>query len=115
MVTFRLPMSAWLRPGSAPRRWLGSMALIALAFAFLLPILWMTTISFQAGDKMFQLTTEWIPKVWHLENYPDALSRAAFPRYFLNSGIVAVAVMATNLVFCTLAGYSLAKFRFPGN
>src|SRR5262249_38655380 len=76
---------------------------------------WMTTISFQAGDKMFQLTTEWIPKVWHLENYPDALSRAAFPRYFLNSGIVAVAVMATNLVFCTLAGYSLAKFRFPGN
>ena len=98
-----------------PRRWLGVLALAALAFAFVLPILWMTTTSFQAGEKMFQLTTEWIPSVWHPENYPNALSRAAFPQYFLNSGIVSIAVMAGNLVFCTLAGYGLAKFRFPGD
>lgn len=101
--------------GSMLRRWLGAAALAALAFAFLLPILWMATTSFQAGEKMFQLTTEWIPAVWHAENYPNALSRAAFPRYFLNSGIVSIAVMAGNLVFCTLAGYGLAKFRFPGD
>jgi len=107
--------ATWLSTGSTPRKWLGSIALAALAFAFVLPILWMTTTSFQAGEKMFQLTTEWIPAVWHAENYPNALSRAAFPRYFLNSGIVSVAVMASNLVFCTLAGYGLAKFRFPGD
>src|SRR5262249_10977077 len=46
------------------RRWLGLLALAGLTFAFVLPILWMTTTSFQAGEKMFQLTTEWIPKVW---------------------------------------------------
>jgi multiple sugar transport system permease protein len=93
---------------------LGSILLAALAFAFVVPILWMTTTSFQAGEKMFQLTTEWIPSVWHPENYPNALSRALFGRYFLNSGIVSLAVMAGNLVFCTLAGYGLAKFHFPG-
>jgi len=93
---------------------LGSILLAALAFAFVVPILWMTTTSFQAGEKMFQLTTEWIPAVWHPENYPNALSRAAFERYFLNSGIVSFAVMAGNLGFCTLAGYGLAKFHFPG-
>jgi multiple sugar transport system permease protein len=96
------------------RRWFGLIALGTLAFAFILPILWMTTTSFQAGEKMFQLTTEWIPAVWHPENYPNALSRAAFGRYFFNSGVVSVAIMAGNLVFCTLAGYGLAKFRFPG-
>ena len=69
--------------------------------------------SFQAGEKMFQLTTEWIPSVWHPENYPNAWSRAPFAQYFLNSGIVSLAVMAGNIVFCTLAGYGLAKFRFP--
>ena len=64
---------------------------------------------------MFDLRTEWIPKVWHFENYPNAMSRAPFVQYFLNSGIVSLAVMAGNVVFCTLAGYGLAKFRFPGS
>lgn len=96
-------------------RWIGLAALLALTVAFLLPILWMTTTSFQAGEKMFQLTTDWIPTEWHWENYPNALSRAAFPTFFFNSTVVSVIVMVGNVVFCTLAGYGLAKFRFPGD
>jgi multiple sugar transport system permease protein len=80
-----------------------------------LPILWMVTTSFQAGEKMFQLTTEWIPSVWHPENYPNALSRAPFSTYFLNSIVVSGLVMIGNAIFCTLAGYGLAKYRFPGD
>lgn len=114
-MTSRVKTSARLaQPGRVARRWLGLVALAALTFAFVLPILWMTTTSFQAGEKMFRLTTEWIPAVWHPENYPNALARAAFPTYFLNSGIVSITVMVGNVVFCTLAGYGLAKFNFPG-
>ena len=96
-------------------RWLGLVPLAGVTFLFVLPVLWMVTASFQAGEKMFDLTTEWIPAVWHPENYPNALSRAAFPTYFLNSIVVSAAVMAGNLVFCTVAGYGLAKYRFPGD
>jgi multiple sugar transport system permease protein len=99
----------------ALRKAIGLVLLAALAFGFIIPILWMTVMSFQAGEKMFQLRTEWIPSVWHFENYPNALSRAPFAQYFLNSGIVSLSVMAGNVVFCTLAGYGLAKFRFPGS
>ena len=99
----------------AVRRMVGLILLASLAFAFLIPILWMTVLSFQAGEKMFQLRTEWIPTVWHPENFPNALSRAAFVQYFMNSGIVSLTVMVTNVVFCTLAGYGLAKFRFRGS
>ncbi len=94
---------------------LGVLALVGLTAAFVLPIVWMLTTSFQAGEKMFQLTTEWIPSVWHPENYPNAMGRAAFPLFFRNSVLVSVAVMLGNLVFCTLAGYGLAKYRFPGD
>jgi multiple sugar transport system permease protein len=94
---------------------LGLIALALLTFHVILPILWMVSASFQAGEKMFKLTTEWIPDVWHWENYPNALSRAAFPTYFFNSGVISLAVMVSNVVFCTLAGYGLAKFRFPGD
>jgi multiple sugar transport system permease protein len=93
----------------------GLALLAALALAFLVPILWMTVMSFQEGGKMFNLRTEWIPAVWHFENYPNAISRAPFVQYFINSGIVSVTVMAGNVVFCTLAGYGLAKFHFRGS
>ena len=94
---------------------LSLLPLAALTATFVLPIVWMVTTSFQAGEKMFQLTTEWIPSVWHPENYPNAMGRAAFPLFFRNSVIVSVAVTLGNLVFCTLAGYGLAKYRFPGD
>jgi multiple sugar transport system permease protein len=104
-----------MRYFSGLRKWAGLALLTALAFAFLVPILWMTVMSFQEGGKMFDLRTEWIPAVWHFENYPNAMSRAPFLQYFLNSGIVSLTVMLGNVVFCTLAGYGLAKFRFPGS
>ena len=93
----------------------GLVLLASLAVAFLIPILWMTVMSFQEGGKMFDLRTEWIPAVWHFENYPNAISRAPFVQYFINSGIVSVVVMAGNVIFCTLAGYGLAKFHFRGS
>ncbi len=95
--------------------WLGVPPLAALVLLFILPIIWMVSTSFQSGEKMYQLTTEWIPQVWHPENYPNALSRSAFPLFFLNSAVVSLAVMVGNVVFCTLAGYGLAKYRFPGD
>ena len=100
---------------TAHARPLGLLPLAGLTVVFVLPIVWMVSTSFQAGEKMFQLTTEWIPSVWHPENYPNAMGRAAFPLFFRNSVIVSAAVMLGNLVFCTLAGYGLAKYRFPGD
>jgi len=94
---------------------MGLVLLASLAVAFLIPILWMTVMSFQEGGKMFDLRTEWIPAVWHFENYLNAISRAPFVQYFMNSGIVSLTVMAGNVVFCTLAGYGLAKFHFRGS
>ena len=95
--------------------WLGILPLAALTFLIILPIIWMLSTSFQSGEKMYQLVTEWIPTVLHPENYPNALSREAFPSFFLNSFIVSASVMIGNLVFCTLAGYGLAKYRFRGD
>lgn len=97
------------------RGWLKLAVLILLAAAFVMPIVWMLSASFQSSEKMYDLQTEWIPSVLHPENYSNALSRSAFAQYFLNSGIVSLVVMTGNVVFGTVAGYGLAKFRFPGD
>jgi multiple sugar transport system permease protein len=95
--------------------WIGLLPLAAVTVLMLLPVLWMLSTSLQASEKMFQLSMEWIPAVWHPENYPNALRRAPFPTFFLNSLVVSAAVMVGNVALCTLAGYGLAKFRFPGD
>ncbi len=49
-----------------------------------------------------------------LGNYETLLSRLDFPTYLFNSVVVALAVTAGNLVFCSMLGYALAKLDFPG-
>ena len=79
----------------------------------LLPYFWMVSSSLKTGQEVFELPIRWIPRDLQWVNFPAALSRGAFGTYFANSGIVSVVVTAANVLFCSLAGYGLAKFRFP--
>ena len=79
----------------------------------LLPFFWMVSSSLKTGAEVFELPIRWIPQVPQWQNFRDALSRGSFGTYFYNSGVVAVAVTAANVLLCSLAGYGLAKFRFP--
>ena len=79
----------------------------------LLPYFWMLSSSLKTGSEVFDLPIKWLPEAAQWGNYPDALSRGKFPTYFFNSALVAFAVMAGNLIFCSMAGYGLSKFRFP--
>jgi multiple sugar transport system permease protein len=79
----------------------------------LLPYFWMVSSSLKTGPEVFELPIRWIPREPQWQNFRDALSTGSFGTYFYNSGVVAVAVTAANVLFCSLAGYGLAKFRFP--
>jgi multiple sugar transport system permease protein len=79
----------------------------------LLPYFWMVSSSLKTGAEVFELPIRWIPQSPQWENFRNALSTGSFGTYFYNSGVVAVAVTAANVLFCSLAGYGLAKFRFP--
>ena len=47
-------------------------------------------------------------------NYTTLFTKLDFPRYFMNSVLVAGAVTLGNIVFCSMLGYALAKLDFPG-
>ncbi len=79
----------------------------------LLPYFWLVSSSLKTGAEVFELPIRWIPQEIQWANFPAALSRGSFGTYFANSGIVAVAVTVANILLCSLAGYGLAKFRFP--
>jgi multiple sugar transport system permease protein len=56
-----------------------------------------------------------IPDGLHLDGYRYVFRTGDFGHWFLNSTIVAVVTVASNLVFCSFAGYAFARMRFRGS
>lgn len=77
-----------------------------------LPFLWMILSSFKTLPDFYSF--QFFPATWDFSNFTFVLSNTQFLRWFLNSLIVALVVTTSSLIFASLAGYTLAKFRFPG-
>jgi len=86
----------------------------ACTILFLVPIFWMVSTSLKSTVNVFDLPIEWIPADPQFNNYPDSLGKQDFPRYFLNSGIVATTVTIVHVLLASWAGYGLAKYQFGG-
>jgi multiple sugar transport system permease protein len=93
-------------------RW--HVVLLPLAVLMAAPLVWMLMTSFQtlAESRTFPPP---IPSGIHWQNYEHAVRDAPFGTWFLNSMIVSIAAVVSNLVFCSLAGYGFARIRFLGN
>ncbi len=82
------------------------------ALLMVFPFIWMLLSSFKDAREVLS------PGIWPsrftLTNYIEVVTRTSFPRWFLNSLIVATATTASVLLLCSLVGYVLARLRFPG-
>lgn len=78
------------------------------------PFLWMALSAFKTDQELTASPPVWLPSEWTLGNFERLLDRLDLPRYFLNSLLVATLVTVSNLVFCSMLGYALAKLRFAG-
>jgi len=83
------------------------------AFA-LVPVAWMLSSSIKSQGEVFQLPIQWLPSRPAWLTYVQALGRYDFGRYIGNSLFVSAAITAMSVVLSSLAGYGLAKYRFPG-
>lgn len=82
------------------------------AVAMVFPFVWMLLSSFKGAREV--LAPGLLPSEFTLVNYIEVVTRTRFPRWFLNSLIVAVGTTTSVLFFCSLVGYVLARMRFPG-
>ncbi len=89
-------------------------ALAVLAFAVLLPFIWMIVTSLKSQTEVFAYPPTWIPKDPQWQNYLELWKEAPFDRYFLNSAIVAIAVTIGQLTSCVLAAFAFARMNFKG-
>ncbi|THK34600.1 carbohydrate ABC transporter permease [Ensifer sp. MPMI2T] len=83
-----------------------------LAFMTLFPLLWMVSIAFKPAAESF--SSNLIPQSPTLDNFIYVLTAVPFIRYMANSFLVSASVTIVALFFHTMAGYALARLRFPG-
>lgn len=110
------------QPPAAPaprnRRWLPFSAwhlvLIPVTFLLLVPLLWMFVTSLQTQSEANRFPPTLWPEHPRFQNYPDAWATAPFGQFFLNSALVTLVVLLSNLVLCGLAGYAFARIKFLG-
>ncbi len=88
--------------------------LVPIAFLLLVPLIWMLVTSLQTQAE----TARFPPLLWpshpQWSNYSRALHAAPLLQFMLNSTVVVIVVVATNLVLCSIAGYAFARVRFFG-
>jgi multiple sugar transport system permease protein len=77
-----------------------------------LPFAYMLATSFKGNAEVYELSL--LPRAPTLANYQRLAGASGFPRWFLNSLLVATATTLSVGFFDSLAGYTLAKFRFRG-
>ncbi|WP_088892180.1 carbohydrate ABC transporter permease [Leptolyngbya ohadii] len=89
--------------------------LILYAIVTLIPFLWALSASFKPLSEIINSGTNLIPNQFTLDNYQQIMQREPlFLRWLWNSFFIAVCVTVLNLIFNSMAGYALARLKFPG-
>ncbi len=88
--------------------------LICIGFIYLYPILHMVSSSFMSLDDLLDSSIKWLPSSFSLSNYIQAARSMDFGRALWQSIVIAGVPTVMNLASCSLIGYGLARFDFPG-
>ena len=98
----QLPFSPW------------HLVLIPATIVLIFPFAWLIITSVETPAEALHFPPILTPHHLDFGNYPQALQAAPFGRFFINSTVVAVTTVLSNLVLCSLAGYAFARYRFLG-
>lgn len=93
---------------------LHNVLLAVLAIIWLIPIVWLLCTSFSAYEGIN--VSSFFPEQWSIANYmklfhPDSV--AQFPRWFLNTFVIACCNCVISTMFVLMVAYATSVMRFP--
>ena len=96
-------------------RWLIYLAITVGVIYTAFPILWMLSNSFKTRLDVFAMPPIWIIEEPTFRNYVRNFSDRPYLLFMRNSVIVGAVTTFLSVAIGTLAGYALARFRYPGS
>jgi multiple sugar transport system permease protein len=85
---------------------------LILGLMTIFPLFWMISIAFKPSAEVFQPNL--LPVAPTFDNFIYVLTEVPFLRYLGNTFFVSAVITVVALFFHTMAGYALARLRFPG-
>lgn len=89
--------------------------LFMLCMIMIAPFLWIFSTSLRLPSESFKLPPSFFPTSFQWQNYRTVFEIFPFWDSIFNSLKVASAVVVTNVLISTMAGYAFARIRFKGN
>ena len=92
-----------------------AVALVIVSAAFLLPQLWLLSLSLKTKAAVYEFPPRWVPADPSLNNYVFALTGTQVPWYLLNSVKVALLATLLTMLIGIPAAFALSRERFRGH
>ncbi len=89
-------------------------SVLVLLIVVIAPFYWIFSASVKPTQDILASAPSFFPQTFTLEHYDKLLASSNFPRYMLNSGIVAVLTMLITVALSVMAAYALYRLDFPG-
>lgn len=86
--------------------------LLVIGLCWLVPLLWVAATAFRPETE--SVASSLLPQTWTWRTFSAAWNSAAFDSYYITTIIVAVGILAVQLVTSTLAAYAFARLTFRG-
>ncbi|GAA3989831.1 carbohydrate ABC transporter permease [Comamonas faecalis] len=91
--------------------WLDTLGAWLLALLWILPLAYAFWTAFHTSEYAIRLD---FTAPWTLQNFRNAWEAAPFARYFLNTTLLVLLILAVQLVLSTLAAFAFARYDFRG-
>lgn len=88
--------------------------LIIGALIMVFPFYWMITGAFKTSLEIQMFPPQWLPSSFSFDNFTEALEKAPFATYFLNSVIAMVSSVTICTITTILGAFAFSKLNFPG-
>lgn len=93
------------------RKYFQSFLSVLFAIIWAFPVLWLVLSAFKPESELFSYPLHLFPQVATLGNFRKSIVTFDFLTYTLNSTYVAVIATVLTLVFSSMSGFALAKYR----
>lgn len=88
--------------------------LVVLSIIMLFPFFWLVRSAFMTDREIMTMPMQWFPSRLRWENFSEALTRAPFLRYFVNSIFVTGVNVIGQVFSASFIAMGFARFNFPG-
>lgn len=90
-------------------------AILTIGAAFsLIPLLWLVRSSLMETAQIFEIPLRWLPDPICWDNFEQALTVVPFVKYFRNSAIIVIGVVAGTVFTSSITAFAFSRLEWKG-